>query len=117
MNEIYIFIQPALNKHINWLGQHNTDNISIVDGKGPFPDYYKFIFWGSLILSFGYAYLSSLSIRKIMTDTFGLNKDGMRAKIGQKDWYIEKLFQLIGVNLFFFIMRSFIDIYVCDFDG
>lgn len=144
INEIYLFIQPALNKNIDWFGQKNSDELSVVDGKGPFvrtvhlaifhlgcssksrpllmpsprpflclpaisplrgrpssplpeqsrnhsnpdltkfkpetngashqTDYYQFMFWGSLALSIGYAYMSSISIRKIMQDTFGLNK-------------------------------------------
>lgn len=43
--------------------------------------------------------------------------EGMRAKFGEREWYVEKLFQLLGVNLFFFIMRSLVDIFVCNFEG
>ncbi|EAR90173.2 transmembrane protein, putative (macronuclear) [Tetrahymena thermophila SB210] len=114
----YVFLSVAINSSIKWslLSDFEADlsSYSIFDGKNGNVLGYDFFFWLSLGFSLIYGLLSIKSLKYLKNETLGLDSSGQIATFPHPQFFLVKIIQIIGSNLFFLIMRTFIDSFVCN---
>ncbi|KAL4473469.1 hypothetical protein ABPG72_012148 [Tetrahymena utriculariae] len=114
----YVFLSLAINNSIKWsiISDFQTDlsSYSIFDGKNGNVLGYDFFFWLSVSCSLIYGLLSIKSLKYLKNETLGLDSNGQIARFPHPQFFLVKIIQIIGQNLFYLIMRTFIDSYVCN---
>lgn len=68
-------------------------------------------------MSFMYGIMSIYVIKRVKNNTLGLEPDGSISKFPSKQYFFVKTVQIIGKNLFMLIMRTFIDSFICNWEG
>ncbi|KAL4473833.1 hypothetical protein ABPG74_022697 [Tetrahymena malaccensis] len=114
----YVFLSVAINSSIKWYlisdFQADLSSYSIFDGKNGNVLGYDFFFWLSVSCSLIYGLLSLKSLKYLKDETLGLDGSGQIATFPHPQFFLLKIIQIVGSNLFYLIMRSFIDSFVCN---
>ncbi|KRX02161.1 hypothetical protein PPERSA_06356 [Pseudocohnilembus persalinus] len=120
-NDMFTFAIIAFSNGIVWIPgwkaftKADTQKYSVSDGT--FINSFQVVYFICFAMAITYAFLSKIAYPFAAKDILGQDKDGNKASFPHPQFFLTKSLQFIGASQFMSIMTTFLDSFICVWEG